>query len=120
MVLGPSSVFAALALALLSLQLPPAVRVAPPTTGDACGAADRCASRLEVTIQNYSLALGGSLAANLVLGFAVAVQCCLVRRPAAATRRTAVDERSRPEGLEPAARYLVDIDSYRPLVPRRR
>ncbi len=73
-----------------------------------------------MTIQNYSLALGGSLAANLVLGCAVAVQCCLGRRPAAATRRTAVDERSRPEGLEPAARYLVDLDSYRPPVPRRR
>jgi hypothetical protein len=96
MVLGPSSVFAGLALAWLSLQLPPALREAPP------------------------LALGGSLATNLVLGFAGAVQCGLVRRPAAATRRTAVKERCRPEGLEPTARYLVDIDSYRPPLPRRR
>ena len=120
MVVGPSLVFAALALAWLTLQLPPAVLVAPPTTGDACGTADRCALRLEVTIQNYSLALGGSLAANLVLALAVGIQCCLVRRPAAASRRTVVDERSRPEGLEPAARYLVDTDSYRPPVPRRR
>ncbi len=121
MALSPSSVFAGLLVAVLSLRLPalaPTVSSRPAL--DACSAAERCADRLESSIQNYSLALGAAVSVDLLLAAAIAVLCCLRRRPADTARRGAVDAGSRPEGLETAARYLGDIDSYKPPVPRRR